>query len=361
MPGLNTSSFTQNVSVATNFATSFGSAVKDVGSTLGGLLSNSPNSTSVTGSIGAFASALGSAGLSIGASAKEALNALSALGNTTKFSDTFKPPSKTGALTPEDAYNKDTYSGTFNFPSDIGKYYMIFTFKKYDRKYPVNQPVELPLITINLPIPTNLQESFNASYSEKAMGITGLIADTVGKAVQSGTKEGFENAGGELRQVAEKEGLYYAGRSALGGLSDGLGVAADITTGTVLNPFQAMVFQGVSFRSHSFTYRFSPNSKKESEQLKRIVNEFKKRMLPSLDRLIMQFPDVVDISFGQPDGGPYFFKTCFLESMTINYAPQGTPAFFTTTNTPVEIEMTLNFKETSLVTREDIQGPSLSS
>lgn len=351
----------QNSSVASNISTAFGGAVKDVGSAVNGLLANAPGSSNVTGAIGSLGSLLGAAGLSSGASATQAISALSALGNVTKFGDTFRPPSKLKGLTPEETYNRDSYAGVYNYPSDLEEYHISFNFKKYRRDFPVNEPTELSLVTINLPIPQNLQESFNVNYSDKSIGIAELIRKEVGAAVQQGTAESFKGAGERLRTVAEKEGLYYAGRSALGGISDNLGTAADLATGTVLNPNQAMVFQGIGFRAHSFTYRFSPNSIKESMLLKKIINEFKKRMLPHVDKLLLQFPDVVDISFGHPSGGPYFFKTCFLESMTVNYAPQGQPAFFGVTNEPAEIEMTLNFKETELVTRQDITGPSLSS
>ena len=67
---------------------------------------------------------------------------------------------------------------------------------------------------------------------------------------------------------------------------------------------------------------------------------------------LFSFPDVVDISFGPEKDTPYFIQRSVLESMTVNYAPNGTPAFFKD-GSPTDIEIGLNFKEIRVVTRND--------
>lgn len=346
-------------SVADQVSKSFRSSVVQVGSAVDGFLKSSPTSVGdALGNVNKLAKSLGSLGMSAVSSAAQAMNQLGSLGNYTKFRDTFKPPQKLKDISPEDTSRRRSWSG-LTYPDDLGEYFIIFTFKAYQRKAPITEFVELPQLTINLPIPANLQEQFNMQYSDKQLGVFGFLEGNLqqiaGKAEEQGRKLG-ESVGSALKQLGEtpSETVLYGLRT-LGGISDSIGGAVDVATGAVQNPFQTLVFQGVNLRSHNFTFRFSPNSLSESEKLKEIINQFKMRMHPAKtsSSLFLTFPDVVDIKFGKKDGTPYFFKTCFLESMTVNYSPQGTPAFFADTFNPVEVELGLTFKEIKPLVRND--------
>ena len=52
---------------------------------------------------------------------------------------------------------------------------------------------------------------------------------------------------------------------------------------------------------------------------------------------------------------PYSFKNCYLKSMGVNYAPQGTPSFFKGGKHPTEAEISLEFGEVEPVTRQDAE------
>lgn len=345
-------------SVASQINNSLSAPVKELGSATSGLLGSNPSSIGeALGNVSAFASKLGGAGMSAVSSVSTALNQLSNLGTYTKFKDSFVPPSKLNSKTPEQVKNKPL--GTYTFPRDIGDYYISFHFKEYLRDRPLTTKKNLNTVTINLPIPTGLQEQFGMQYADKALGVAGFVENIAGDIVKGGGTAAAFKAGGEKlgQQATSTQGIYYAGRT-LAGLSDSVGSAVDKATGSILNPYQALVFQGINLRSHQFTYRFSPSSPEESAVLKKIVSELKIRMHPQLDNMLYNFPDICDISFGTK-GDPYFFKTCFLESMTVNYAPAGQPAFFAGTKQPTEIEISLTFKETTPVTREDFETPSL--
>jgi hypothetical protein len=95
--------------------------------------------------------------------------------------------------------------------------------------------------------------------------------------------------------------------------------------------------------------------------LKKIIKTIKRRMLPGTGLSaeastgpLFSFPDVVNISFGPKDIEPYKIQKSVLESMTVNYAPNGTPAFFKD-GSPTDIEIGLNFKEIRVVTRNDYE------
>lgn len=342
-------------SVASQINNSFSAPVKSLGGAVSGFLNSKPTSIGeALGNVGTFANKLGGTGMSAVSSVTSALNQLSNLGTYTKFNDTFSPPSKIGDKTPEQAKNKPL--GNFTYPRDIGDYYISFNFKEYLRDRPLTTKKNLNTVTINLPIPTGLQEQFGMQYADKALGVAGFVENIASDIIKGGgSQEAFRQAGQRLGETVKTpgQGMYYAGRT-LAGLSDSIGAAVDKATGSILNPFQALIFQGINLRTHQFTYRFSPNSPEESAVLKKIISEFKIRMHPQLDNLLYNFPDICDISFGT-SGDPYFFKTCFLESMTVNYAPSGQPSFFAGTKQPTEIELSLTFKETTPVTREDIE------
>lgn len=353
--------YKQNNNVSTQFNKTFKSAVSDIGSAADGFLKSAPTSTGETlNSISSVANALGKVGLSVGTAISSALGQLGGLGSYSKFKDTFIPPSKIDDLPPEEtAKLRLGFKGNLSYPEDLGQYFILFTFKKYDRKIPLSNPIDIKEVTIGLPIPQNMQEEFSMSYSDVSLGLLGAAENVLpnfnqsGEGVQSQTRENVkkfvESTGGE-------SAAFY-GASTLAGITDATAGALSKAGGAVKNPYQALLFQGVNLRTHTFSYRFSPRSTTEHLTLKKIIHEFKSRMHPTKDALLYLFPDVVDIKFGKKNGEPYFFKTCFLESMSVNYAPQGTPAFFAQTSDPVEVEISLSFKETSQITRQDFKAP----
>lgn len=351
----------QTTTVANQFTKSFGSSVQEAAGAVDGFLKAAPTSAGqALSNVTAAAGALGKLGLSAAKSVGAALNQLGSLGNYSKFPDSFAPPRKLTDLKPDEISSRVSFEGEFTYPTDLSSdYYMKLTFKHYERKVPISNPVTLPTITINLPIPNNLQEQFSMSYADKQLGVAGLLENVLPNFNQGAEEAGRQLADNIKKQVEKTggaEAAFYGART-IAGISDSLGGAVDVATGAVLNPFQTLVFQGVNLRSHSFSYRFSPNNSADQQVLKKIIYELKRRMHPTKRELIYEFPDVVDITFGKKDGDPYFFSTCFLESMSVNYAPQGIPAFFNDGN-PVEVEIGLNFKEIKPISRGDFKEPT---
>lgn len=252
----------------------------------------------------------------------------------------------------------------YQYPATLQDYYVQFKFHALSRTNPTQSTTEKIKSVIKLPIPSNLIDAHNMSYADKQIGLYGVLKDTgligglddafKGKNVSEGRiREIFKELG---QTVSSGEAMTYAARAVIGSLNDAAGTAFERYTGTILNPFQALQFQGINLREHTFTYKFSPNSPDESRELRKIIKEFKIRMHPEegTHRLTYTFPDVCDISFGPAIDNLYFIKKCFLKSMSVNFAPQGTPAFFAETREPVEMEITLNFGEIEPWIRDDV-------
>lgn len=349
------------------------------------LISNS--TTAVANRVGIAANSarnLISQGISPQTAGASAANLVNGLSSNSKFKDNFAFPQKTSFIKPEQKIRKGNFkTDSLIYPEDLGEYYITIEVNEYSRLSPTEESKKKSPLFIHLPIPANLQEQFGMSYADKNLGILGGIERGVADIINRSGDE-FQKGIGEAIKSTDAEGAGRAVSTAILSASGGLAYGARVitgavdrlassipvpggvqatavfekVTGTVLNPFTSLLFQGVNLRSHSFTYKFSPNSQTEHGTLKKIIAEFKRRMHPESEQLILKYPDIFQISFGMKENEPYFFKPCFLESMTVNYAPSGTPAFFTETNDPVEVELTLNFKETEILTRNDFKESS---
>lgn len=284
-----------------------------------------------------------------------------------KTNDFGDSPSALAAQASKDALTRQDVYEVFTYPQDIGKYFIKFSFVSYYKEAALKVTKDEPTMVVIFPIPSNLNENFSVTYNDAKLG------PVMGTAFAGGAKvlEGQIKSGGSVEslgnQISEAfgstgrvvgESVYAAARDTLI-TNETLKANVDKATGLVPNPHLAAIFQDLSLRTHSFTFRFSPKNKQESDLLKKIIKTMKRRMLPGTGLSseastgpLFSFPDVVNISFGPKDIEPYKIQKSVLESMTVNYAPNGTPAFFKD-GSPTDIEIGLTFKEIRVVTRND--------
>lgn len=285
---------------------------------------------------------------------------------------------------PKAGIGKRSNPNMIMFPPDGTDYYIMFTFFKYERSDVKSGPKKRVSKSICLPIPTNLTDNYNMSLAEKSAAsvfgfnlgaaensVTDLISaasnmtpleagKSIGKSIQymgqmSASEIGSAVAGG-VKNNADYIGRMAAGMvDVLPGVSNAASFYERIF-GKTLNPFAAMQFEGVQLRGHTFSFRLVPTDENESRLIKSIVEEFKYRMHPSLSnaKLLFNYPDIVEVSLN-PKETLYKINPCFVESISVNYAPTGTPTFFAGTKAPTEIEMSISLKEIRPVTREDLQ------
>ena len=260
-----------------------------------------------------------------------------------------------------------------SFPKTLNSdYWMRFNVRKYDRlstqSNAANKQSDFHT-TIKLPLPSNLIDALKLSYQELSMGMFGgPMLDVAGAAYGS-----FESTGGSL---SNKFG--EASKTALGGMSDILssndaktalarkmltnstmGAAFDMITGNAPNPHMAVTFNGVNLKKHQFTWRFSPDNYAESKELENIIRQLQAAALPSTEgeyALLLSFPDIVIIEMNPSNIIP--FKPCAIDSVGINYAPNGVPSFFRAYDTnsddgkryPTEVELTITLREMDIHT-----------
>ena len=249
-------------------------------------------------------------------------------------------------------------------------------------------------------------------YGAIEKGAGGLASLATGG--EGGFFDAFKNLGGVSQlgkagtlAAALKKGQVQAIRKGIGGKFPGVMEALDAKRGAVMNPHKALVYQGPGgFRTFSFNYKFSPASLNEAKAVANIVYFFKYHMHPSMDgnasnaaggtnyttshgsrqhgrqaamfkSINLKYPDefLLEIKprlksqkdkLGEPKDNtqknPLFrIERCFLETCVVDYSTDGVPAFFQKDSNdgdqayPVTTTLNLAFKETKILTREDIK------
>ena len=143
-------------------------------------------------------------------------------------------------------------------------------------------------------------------------------------------------------------------------------------TGLVNNPQMELLFQSTERRSFNFDFSLTPRSQQEAKDIMEIVRLFKFHAAPEIlkgvsGRYLIP-PSEFDISFfynGTVNPNIPQISTCVLNSVSVNYAPDGWAAFEVSNNSnpsiggtgmPVSIRLSLNFTETQIITKEYLTG-----
>lgn len=354
-------SFQNNQSISGQTAQSFSSVVKNLSSSV---------SSGVTGALNSISSKLGITGLSGPGSISGAFGAIGSANIVGELKDTLGVAAPVTGELPQAVASKTAPPTTHTYPADIGKYFMQITFVEESQKNPIVPRTTRPTYTVTLPMPENLQESFNMEYSDKKLGMIGVLMDSMSQsqmadliggsdeAARQAASDVTGNVSGKLRSSGAGGAGVAAARYLVKSLSEDASTALDRATGTILNPYQELQFDGISLREHTFSYTFSPNSLAEANTLKEIIKELKIRMHPAKHGLLYTFPDKckITVSQGLNNRAYLTFLECYLKSMVVNYAPSGTPTFAKGGEHPADISISLVFGEIKPLSRNYYTG-----
>lgn len=284
------------------------------------------------------------------------------VGNTRDTQPTVTPEQTSGSSTKRPS--------SLTFPSTLNnvKYFITFQFKSETRMEAFSPKIAKEEVSIHLPMPSSLVERFNIGYSAQSLGtIFGGAMDlgvpqallAIGEnANQGNIQDAINSSTAKIKEASSAPGNVQAlVRSVVKTLTDTGARVLDKATGTALNPYQSLFFDAPELRSHTFSFRLSPNNPQESRVLKQIINEFKIRMHPEKNGLVFTYPDrcKITMSAGKGNNRVYEIYDSYLKSLSVNYAPQGTPSFYRD-GAPSEVELTLEFGEIEIITREVVAG-----
>jgi hypothetical protein len=228
--------------------------------------------------------------------------------------------------------------------------------------------------SIAMYMPDTLNYSYSQGYAEQDLG-TDLAAKaiTAGKSALDKFKE--EGVAAGAGSIAKSIGLEAAG-AITGLLGDKTGGALfTAATGVVKNPMLEMIYSAPSFRSFQFEFTFYPRDEREALEVQRIIERFRFHQAPELAEGAGGFliaPSEFDIKFyyagSQNPNIPPIADSCVLTQMDVNYTPNGFTAYevpgedkpsLGRTGMPVAIQMQLQFKETTFLTKADFRDDKM--
>ena len=205
------------------------------------------------------------------------------------------------------------------------------------------------------------ETELGANLGEAAGRITSLMSRSDGLSLGSAAEgvRGFSNQiAGMLERAVMKVGSQLIGGDMV--------AAYDKISNRAMNQFLETMFTGVGFRKFSYSWKFSPKNPKEVLEVQKIIKTFRFHMLPELpkDERFGRYyvvPAEFDIFYMfRGDENVFFNKlvTSVLVNMDINYSPQSYQTFRPIDGhngaPPTEIEMKLDFQETSIITKKEI-------
>mgnify|MGYP001239453535 CR=1 FL=1 len=258
--------------------------------------------------------------------------------------------------------------------------------------------------------PDALKTSYSQTFADTDLGAVGNVINqiderqvgAVGEAIASGSVgrmlEVLKGVGADdatktaLKNAAAREAVGKAGA-----INAGATAAIQRRLGQIVNPFKAVIYGGPGgFRTFTFTFVMQPENTDEVTVVKNIVRYFKFHMHPGVSDLefstqtnavgsqgaasygnpkpkprpgsitssaMLTYPDTFAIGLfpnkqkqsNSRSNSLFKIKECFLESFNVDYSTSGGPAFFDDPDgSPVTTTVSMQFKETELLTRNSI-------
>jgi len=214
---------------------------------------------------------------------------------------------------------------------------------------------------IGLYMPPAIKVSYGSNWEEINMPVEQAIdmgkdaIDAAGSAFGGTSAE--KQAGAQLAADAASTGVGGVLDVATGG--DAFGNHIEVQRRRTTNPHQALLFKGVSFREFQFTFELMARSKDESDSIRQIIKTFKWGMHPGgeQDASFWSYPNTFDVYLLTPSHKYMFnISQCVLTNMEVDYGASQAASFFKVTGAPVHINLSLTFKELSVLTKKLIES-----
>ena len=263
-------------------------------------------------------------------------------------------------------------------PSSTREDMGFITYKAYQHSGGGLQKVTHDFVaTWHLHMVHQLESKVEASYESGSSALTklGSISSDIIKGIKGVADTGTFDAKGMLNNVMQHAAERGATTSAkaldslvsgtLGGLlmgidSDDIVNSVNQQLGSIGNPYLEQFFDGIDFRSFSFQHKLIAFDREDSYIIHSLINAFKYYASPALSptKARMEFPAQFEVEFNFPDGensaiNPWLpkIKRCVLESVEVNHTASDGWAIHDT-GAPVDIELTLQFKEVELAYKD---------
>lgn len=243
------------------------------------------------------------------------------------------------------------------FPGDLidgntSKYMQICVYEKI-RELVLRQYVYLP-------IPAALQFQSSASYSALNLGVGGGALLNAAASATAALKSASTK---DLEIV--KSYMSFAKPVAIGlakaVVPDHVLSLAKFSGKVIENANTNTQFEGNSIRSFTFNFKMIPTTPHESADITALTSLFRRNMHASSatpgSNLFLSYPSVFSIRFMEQGGDikhiPKIYF-CYLTDCSMSVNPTSS-MFFEETGAPHEVDLSLTFQETRVLTRADIE------
>lgn len=202
-----------------------------------------------------------------------------------------------------------------------------------------------------LPIPSNITDSYGYQFTDAVFGPAGAAqqAANLGDWVDALIKAGYQDARSTIEgwfSTADKTAIARAQFGAV-------------------NPHLVNQFVSAGFKNHSFFFTLIAKNQRESDSIRNIIDFFRYYSAPAfLNLRNMASPDKFTLAYNDTASSnsfqrnmylPEFNSECYLTDMQVLYGGSGQPVFYKG-GAPVEIQLSLNFRETEIFTKHSKQG-----
>jgi len=242
---------------------------------------------------------------------------------------------------------------------------------------PANERLNLKKLKylMYLPVPQYVTDNNSVTWGEDRLDPLAAFGLSFGvDALQNPIKavETYFNSGKQkLSTMIQDEGTKKAFISAVAGSAYGA-LGGNVTpegilaraTGQVLNPNMELLFQGPNIRTFSFSFDMVARSKKEGDEIKKIIRIFKRAMAAKSNSndsaksgVFISSPDVFQLEYRKGNSSHPFlnkFQPMALTSFETNYTGSNTYATYYD-GTPVHLTMNLTFQELNPIYFEDYE------
>jgi hypothetical protein len=219
--------------------------------------------------------------------------------------------------------------------------------------------------SVVLPIPNNISDTNSMDWGSNDMNAfeAGLAAAAF-TGISGGIGKGVQSFGKSMEAFLKDDtsrkgfGATFAGAAAS---VDGNAILSR-AEGAVINPNLELLFNGPQLRPFNFTFKLAAREKKESEQIIKILNFFKRgsSAIKTESNLFLKAPHTFRIQYlhmGQSgEDHPFIgrIKECALQSITTSYTPEGQYATFND-GVMVSYQITMQFSELEPIFNDDYE------
>ena len=212
--------------------------------------------------------------------------------------------------------------------------------------------------SVTLPIPGVVTDANACEWGEDSMTALDAALANIGLEFLTGDVSGaLKNTGSAIQK--NKEDIKKSLSTAVVSAATGAKGQSLLTraSGNIMNPNMELLFKKPALRPFNFTFKLAPRSRDEGKKVIQIIRTFKQAMAPikSASYLFLKSPFTFRLQYlhrGSPHPALNLFKECALQTLTVNYAPEGQYATYED-GVPTAYEMQMQFTELEPVFNDD--------